>query len=63
MAIHLIPLFLAKVAGKFVFKKAAHHGAHRSLVRKVVKEGGKKVIEQAVDRGAGHKQDHDKKGG
>ena len=41
MAIHLIPLLLAKVAGKFAFKKAAHHGAHQTLGKKIAKEGAR----------------------
>jgi hypothetical protein len=50
MAIHLIPLLLAKVAGKLALKKAAgHHGAH-ALGRKIAKEGVKEAARRAEDR-------------
>jgi hypothetical protein len=51
MAIHLLPLLLLKVAGKFVAKKAfAHHAAHQSLARKVVNNGAQKVVERVIDK-------------
>jgi len=51
MAIHFLPLLLAKVAGKLIFKKAAvHHAAHHSLGRKIAKEGVKKAVSTAVNQ-------------
>jgi hypothetical protein len=50
MAVHFIPLLLAKVAGKLLLKKtAAHHGAHHALGRKIAKEGAKQVLRRAAD--------------
>ncbi len=48
MVVHLIPLLLAKVAGKFAVKKAAVHGAHRSLAGNALKAGGKQAAKSAV---------------
>jgi hypothetical protein len=59
MAIHFIPLLLAKVVGKLAFKKAAvHHGAHahHSLGRKIVKQGAKKAVNTAVDKATAPKE-------
>ncbi len=51
MAIHLLPLLLAKVAGKLIFKKAAvHHAAHHTLGRKIAKEAGQKAVSTAVNQ-------------
>jgi hypothetical protein len=55
MAVHLLPLLLAKIAGKLAFKKAvvhhaAHHAAHHALGKKIVEEGGT----QAAKKAAGH---------
>ncbi len=51
MAVHLLPLLLVKLAGKlFVKKAAAHHGTHRALGRKVLKEAAKKGAETTVRR-------------
>jgi hypothetical protein len=51
MAIHFIPILLAKVAGKLLLKKAAaHHGAHHGLARTVAKEGAKEALRRAADR-------------
>ena len=56
MAVHLLPLLLAKVAGKLVAKKAiahaghghhaARHAAHEALGSKVVKDAAQKAAER-----------------
>ncbi|MGA7325858.1 MAG: hypothetical protein WBX25_15565 [Rhodomicrobium sp.] len=61
MAIHLIPLLLAKVAGKLALKKAAVHGGHRSLAGNLLKEGGKQAAKSAVQGVAGHRDKKDSK--
>jgi hypothetical protein len=49
MAIHLLPFLIAKVAGKIAAKKAvAHHGAHNTVARKVVKEGTQRTFRRAM---------------
>jgi hypothetical protein len=61
MAIHLIPLLLAKVAGKLALKKAAaHHGAHHALGKKIAEQGAKEVLQRAANRQPGS---DDKSGG
>jgi hypothetical protein len=67
MALPLIPLLLAKVAGTFVVKKAiahaghhaAHHAArhiaHETLGSKVVKNAAQKATNAAIDKVAKRK--------
>ncbi len=58
MALHLLPLLLAKVAGKFVAKKAiahvghhaARHAAHQTLGSKVVKNAAQKAADTIIDK-------------
>ena len=49
MAIHLLPLLLAKVAGKLAAKKAVgHNGAKHALGKKMAKEAAKSAGRTAV---------------
>ncbi len=58
MAIHFLPLLLAKVASKLALKKAAvHHGAHHSLGKKIVQEGVKKGASTLVQPQSKHEKE------
>jgi hypothetical protein len=59
MAIHLLPLLLAKVVGKFAAKGAVHHG-HQHLGGKIAKQGAQqaaKMAAQKAAKGRGKKDD------
>ena len=50
MAIHFLPLLVAKIAGKLLFKKAAaHHAAHHAL-RHGAHHLGAKLAQEGVGR-------------
>ncbi len=74
MALPLIPLLLAKVAGKFVAKKAiahvGHHAAHHAarhvaretLGGKTVKNAAQKAVNAAIEKATARKDRKSKNG-
>jgi len=70
MALPLLPLLLAKVAGKLVAKKAVAHvgyhaarrAAHETLGGKAAKNAAQKAANAAIDKAAARKDRKDKTG-
>jgi hypothetical protein len=68
MALPLLPLLLAKVAGKLVAKKAiaqaghhvARHAAHETLGSKAAKNAALKVANAAIDKATARKDRKEK---
>ncbi len=71
MALPLIPLLLAKAAGKFVVKKAiahaghhaARHAAHQTLGSKAVRNAAQKAANAVIDKATARRDRKEKAGG